>query len=539
MGNPLGLHGSQIKEFKRCSWDFEHFCENYLKILDKRGRLVLLKPTKIQKDFVKAKLANRSIYVLKARKVGISTILAAYYFWKAMFKPGYEMTVVAHRDKAAKESLFPIYRRFYEHLPAWMKVPTKAAGMTQIWFVHDGKISVGTANSEAARGGTKSGLHCSEFSRYDRIDETIASLFSVAGDNAEIVLETTANGMNHSYTMWNDVSLGFYKVFYPWSDDPTCVSKKKPKSIPPEIKELADEFDLSDEQVNWACQTYREKCANKWRTWLQEYPLEASQAFVGSGGRFFHAAYPDGEITEGYIRYEEPKKFHVYAMGVDTASGDHEGDYSSFCVIDVTNTKKMRTVASFYERISPRPFGKRVHAEAKLWNALVVPEANSYGLSVIEELELKNWAHIYHRVDISDGEHRIKKRLGFFTEKASRPRMLSKLHEALYEGWFDGRDRRFQIEANTFVYNDKGKPEAAPSRHDDMVMATALAVIGQDQVHKVVDSSIQRPKSAREIIDYELATGRVYDQYNEDFIEPQHWEDYDGAPLLGDPSRLH
>ena len=165
MGNPLGLHGSQIKEFKRCSWDFEHFCENYLKILDKRGRLVLLKPTKIQKDFVKAKLANRSIYVLKARKVGISTILAAYYFWKAMYKPGYEMTVVAHRDKAAKESLFPIYRRFYEHLPAWMKVPTKAAGMTQIWFVHDGKISVGTANSEAARGGTKSGLHSSEFSR--------------------------------------------------------------------------------------------------------------------------------------------------------------------------------------------------------------------------------------------------------------------------------------------------------------------------------------------------------------------------------------
>ena len=117
--------------------------------------------------------------------------------------------------------------------------------------------------------------------------------------------------------------------------------------------------------------------------------------------------------------------------------------------------------------------------------------------------------------------------------------MLSKLHEALYENWFDGRDRRFQIEANTFVYNDKGKPEAAPSKHDDMVMATALAVIGQDQVHKVVDSSIDRPRGVREILEYELATGRPYDQYNEDFIESEHWDDYDGYSLFGGSGRLH
>ena len=199
----------------------------------------------------------------------------------------------------------------------------------------------------------------------------------------------------------------------------------------------------------------------------------------------------------------------------------------------------MRTVATFYERISPRPFGKRDHPEAKFWKALVVPEANSYGLSVIEELELKNYAHIYHRVDITDGEQRIKKRLGFFTDKASRPRMLSKLHEALYEGWFDGRDRRFQIEANTCLYSDKGKPEAGPGKHDDMVFATALAVIGQDQIHVVRDEAQDRPKGIREILEYELATGRVYDQHNEDFISAQHWEDYDEFPLLGGSDRLH
>ena len=95
------------------------------------------------------------------------------------------------------------------------------------------------------------------------------------------------------------------------------------------------------------------------------------------------------------------------------------------------------------------------------------------------------------------------------------------------------------MEANTFVYNSSGKPEAAPSRHDDMVMATALAVIGQDQVHKVVDSSLDRPKGVREILQYELATGRPYDQYNEDFIKPQHWEDYDEYSLTGDSGRLH
>ena len=72
-----------------------------------------------------------------------------------------------------------------------------------------------------------------------------------------------------------------------------------------------------------------------------------------------------------------------------------------------------------------------------------------------------------------------------------------------------------------------------------MVMATALAVIGQDQVHQVVDSAIDRPKGVREILDYELATGRIYDQYNEDFIEPQNWEDHDEYPLMGGSDRLH
>jgi len=517
------LKQAQLKELQRCSWDFAYFCQKYLKILNKSKKLVPLVPTPIQADFADVMDNQPFTYVLKSRKVGISTFVAAKFFWKALFRPGFEVAVIAHTEKAVLENIAPIYHRFYENLPKFMRVPLKHQTVHKLHFIHDSRIIIGTANSEGARGGTPVALHCSEFSRYENPDDTMAALVTSLGADPEVVLETTANGMNFAYSMWNDDDLEYHRVFYPWTEDPDCTSKKEPRSIPPEIEEMVEEFELTPEQTNWFVDTYRLKCNSKLRILHQEYPIIAEQSFVSTGGRFFHCAFPGGDAEPGYIEHAKPQKWHTYVMGVDTASGAEKGDYSAFCVIDVTDPKKVSTVATFYDRLMPRAFGKRVLAEAHKWKALVVPEANSYGLTIIEELRLRNYPYIYHKLDQKDGENTWTKKYGFWTDRASRPLMLSKLYELLYDGQFDGRDRRFQCEANHFVYSRNGKPEAQSGHHDDMVIATALAVYGSSQAAMVREDRMnEKPENIRESLQFEHRTGR---NYSDD------WDDWYGSDV--------
>lgn len=508
------------KEIERCSWDFYYFCTKYLKILDKRKRLVPLVPNPIQADFIDVMAAHPYSYVLKSRKVGISTLVAAKFFWKVMFRPGFEVAVIAHTEKAVLENISPIYHRFYDHLPKWLQVPYKHKTIHKIELVTESKIIIGTANSEGSRGGTPVALHCSEFAFYDNPDDTMAALFNSLGHDPEVVLETTACGMNHAYSMWVDDALEYHRVFYPWTEDPECVSKKEPHTIPNEIQAMSDEFELTPEQTAWYAETFHFKCNKKLRILHQEYPIVADHAFVSTGGRFFHLSYEPGEPEPGYIEHEPPKKWHCYVMGVDTASGAEKGDFSAFCVIDVTDPDRFVTVSTYYERVMPRGFGKRVLAEALKYNALVVPEANSYGLTVIEELRLRNYPYIYHKLDQKDGEHTWTKKYGFWTDRSSRPLMLSKLYETLYDNHFDARDRRFQCEANHFVYSDRGKPEAQSGHHDDMVIATALAVYGSHQAAMVRDERMnERPRNIRESLQFEAMTGRDYNSDWDDWYE--------------------
>ena len=507
-------------EIQRCSWDFDYFCQKYLKILNKRKKLVPLTPNPIQADFAGVMDAQPFTYVLKSRKVGISTFVAAKFFWKALFRPGFEVAVIAHTEKAVLENIAPIYHRFYEHLPKFMKVPLRHQTVHKLHFAHDSRIIIGTANSAGSRGGTPVALHCSEFSRYENPDETMAALFNSLGEDPEVVLETTACGMNFAYSMWIDDELEYHRVFYPWTEDPDCASKEFKYRVPDEIQEMVDEFELTKEQSNWLTATYRLKCNSKMRILNQEYPIIAEQAFVSSGGRFFHASYAGGDPEPGYIEHAPPKKWHTYVMGVDTASGAEKGDYSAFCVLDVTDPKKVETVSTYYERVMPRSFGKRVLAEALKYNALVVPESNSYGLTIIEELRLRNYPYIYHKLDQKDGENTWSKKYGFWTDRASRPLMLSKLYEALYEGWFDGHDRRFQCEANHFTYSDRGKPQAQSGHHDDMVIATALAVYGMSQAAMVRDERMsEKPENIHEALQFEAMTGRNYSDDYDDWYE--------------------
>ena len=147
----------------------------------------------------------------------------------------------------------------------------------------------------------------------------------------------------------------------------------------------------------------------------------------------------------------------------------------------------------------------------------MVVESNTYGLSVLEYLMAQGWAYIFRRTQYDKMASRWLERVGFNTNANTRPVMLSRLHEYVSRGWLVIKDERMKCEVNTFIYNDNGRPEAASKKHDDMVMAYALTLMGIDQIDPVKDEiQAREPETVAEMLQFERTTGKVYRKHHAD-----------------------
>ena len=510
-------------EIERCASDFDYFCR-YLRIVDKRGRLIPFDPNAAQLRFKGDLEKNPWTYVLKARQMGFTTFVAARNIWKALFRPNFSVMVLAHRADSA-QTIFEIYKRFYENLPEFLTFPTDKSNVRELKFFHGGLVRVATANSQGPRGTTYQALHCSEFAFWSDVDSTIAAAFQTCGPDAEIVLETTANGLNDAHKMWTHDN-GFQKVFYPWTEDPGYVKSGKTGRIFPALNRAAEKHGVSREQLCWAQHTLQTKCMGNWHTFMQEYPFDAEMAFVTSGERFFDIVFPHSQAHPGIKTYQDRRPYRVYAMGVDTASGAPSGDFSAFCVTDVTDKSHPMVVSTFYDRMPPHEFGEVVFEYSKKYDALVVPESNSYGLAIIEYLVGREYAYMYRRTQYDKLGGRWVEKLGFQTTSSTRPMMLARLHEYVSKNKLPINDERMKTEMNSFVYDEKGKPIASSGKHDDMIFAHALSLMGMDQIEYVKDDVQRRkPNTLEEMLQYEMATGKAYQSETDD----SHFEMY-GIP---------
>tara|TARA_R100001086_G_C11843455_1_gene259651 strand:- start:1225 stop:2811 length:1587 start_codon:yes stop_codon:yes gene_type:complete len=520
------------REILKCAKDFPYFAERYLKIVDIHGLETTLNLNQAQQEVYNKLQTENHLMILKARKLGSTTFIAGYYLWKALFKKNTKIAVVAHTDEAAK-AIFSIYQFFYKNLPNHIRVRAVNDRSNTLKLVTGSMIKVGTASSESFRGQTYQYIHASEYAFWPNLSKTIAGLFGTAEANATVILESTANGLNEAYEMWQSEN-GFHKMFMGWTIDARYTRKNAAfKDFSKLERQYTHKHNLTEPQRNWMVQVLRTKCANNWQIFNQEFPVSAEMAFVTSGSRFFPDPWPVQATSAGLKIYKQPQKFHVYAMGVDTASGSPGGDFSAIMVLDVSNQEKIEMVASYYDHIAPSDFGEIVHEMAAKYSALAVVESNSYGLSIIEHLQSKAYPRQYRDQYWDKVKGMFTPRYGFNTNSKSRNLLLSRLYEYITRGWCEVVDQNFMAEANALVYNSRGKVEAASGKHDDIVIATGLALMGLDQVDDIVAEVVQqqRPSNTREMIEWEMATGRPFATASEDSFAPSPLED-----LFGDLS---
>jgi len=451
-----------------------------LKIRVKKGGVHYLKLNRAQKEY-SARATKRNI-VLKARQVGMTTYIAARYFLQTITKPGTLTVQVAHSEESA-HNIFNMVHRFWENLPnkrvrrgALVK---SRSNIRQIVFPNlDCEYRVETADDNAGRGMTIHHLHCSEVSHWPRGGrDTLASLLAAVVPDGEIVLESTPNGASGIfYDEWQKAEeTGFTRHFFPWWYEKSYKQEVKKGIVLPYTEEeqvLVDRHGLTEEQIAWR--------RTRWKVMRglgpQEYAEDAGSCFLASGECVFDLASIQHALARAANPAETQENGRIviwippnrggqwqYVIGVDTAGGGTEGDYSCAQVID---RKLGIQCAELHGHYTPYELARRLVSLGRMYDdALIAVERNNHGYGVLAHLK----DLCYENLFLQNGQE------GWLTSVVTRPAMIENLALLLMEQPEMFHSPRLLEELKTFVRHADGHGAASEGAHDDCVMAMAIA----------------------------------------------------------------
>ena len=520
------------------------YIERFLKIRNKKSRLVsfILNPPqqRLYEIFRQEWQAGKPvrIIILKARQMGFSTLMLGIIFFLAATSTMCECLIVAHKDNATKR-LFQMARLFYDSLPPPLRPLQRASNAKELVFdkpnnAPPGTVGLGSRILCATAGGKGVGrgftlrcLHLSEYAFWpgDKA-ETYTGLVQAVPDEpgTVIVIESTPNGFEDFKKKWDAAveaqrngTDGFIPVFFAWFEMPEYRRKPLPGFVrTAEEEELAEIFDLDDEQLAWRRWCIATQCGGDIDLFHQEYPSTPDEAFISTGrcafnkpalvlrreavrkivwekGSFRISLDPAGKIAafrwqgedDGPIRIlEHPQPGVPYVVGGDTA-----GTGTDFFAAHVIDNRTGKQVAVLHHQFGERMFAQQIYCLGRYYNdALVGVEVNysTYPEMVLEEL---GYPKLYVRQRYDNFLQKTVDAFGFDTNAATRQPIIDMLKDVAKQTLDAITDYDTLGEMLTFVYDEKWKAQAEQGEHDDLVMALAIAHAIRGQQTTLVDES--------------------------------------------------
>jgi len=427
-----------------------------------------------QKDTLRTWIKRRYTIALKARQIGFSTLAAGFALWLTF---GWNDRQVVMLSKGEREaiSLLRKSKDAYKNMPEWVKLrgPRLMDKTRQVMtFENDSMIQSLPSASDPARGESLFLVIVDEWASLPNPEEAWASIEATTDIGGRVIGLSTAKGEgNFFHRLWlgsQNHANDFTGIFHPWWAVP----------------ERTD--------------AWREAKARNTEPWqlAQEYPSTPEEAFVGSGSPFFNMGNlarftPEDPIWGGSINrdgkkpelYEGDGPFVIwempndgdrysYVVGADIAEGLEHGDYTVAYVICVQTNE---IVAMWHGHIDPDVFGFEV-LPAIGWFyrfAVIGPEFNNHGMTVVKALQRAKYGRIYRRRTLSRRQDRPLEQLGWLTTATSKPWMADELAAWLREAP-NVPDAATIAELRSFSRDAKGKLSGQP--HDDRVMALGITV---------------------------------------------------------------
>jgi hypothetical protein len=312
--------------------DFPFYARAVLKVVD-RGRLVpfALRPAQLRLWSVleaqRAQGEPMRAVVLKARKLGISTMAQGLLIQRTTLHPLHHANVIAHNSQTAG-AIMEIAELMYANLPELedpelvvrpqianrrrlkemrFGEPDRFGGTTtaeRAFGANQSSYVVDTAKEfEGGRGLTLQSVHGSEVAFWPDLKRkltTLRSALDFTDPHTLAIYESTANGYNEFKDLCDRAMAGedeFPLVFFAWFDDPRYSRRLSAREAAAfevgghaygeEEPELQIRNGLSHEQLNWRRWAIENLCQGDVQVFHQEYPSFPEQAFMTTGQGVF------------------------------------------------------------------------------------------------------------------------------------------------------------------------------------------------------------------------------------------------------------
>lgn len=306
---------------------------------------------------------------------------------------------------------------------------------------------------------------------------------------------------------------------------------------------LRERFGLTDEQLHWRRHKIRSDLGGKMNKWYAEYPATPQEAFIATGSKAFEPslvakvmamtektdprvvsddlpgpkvgqlevtkrAMKRGrhgmvEVPTGYVWvpkgfapldgdshwrvWEEPQEDGQYIASMDP-SDDEETDRgeTAWTAIEVINHRTLEQVAEYRTRDPMALVTIQLYIAALYWNqALVVVErTGGYGTTALNtiyhDFKYPRPRVYFRRSD--DSREREGDRIGWYTDRTSKPPLLQSGEQLLLEENHGIKSRLLAEELTTYVREPSGKTRPEKNKFADLLMAWLIAQYVAHQV---------------------------------------------------------
>lgn len=524
----------------------EERVRNLYRIQDKLSRRAdFFKPNPQQDYFLKNR-KERNI-ILKCRQIGFTTLSCLRGLDYALWEPNTRAGILCHLQRTV-ETIFKDltkfsynwFKRDWGHLYSPVE---KSSSTTTLAFEEDGlgrSLESSIRVMFDFRGKTINFLHISEAARVED-DRLIGSLQGVPA-TGEIVYESTAHGLGGDfYRLWelhkNEGTLAPYKGFffpwyeaypdYPddWIEPDGFVYTSYEQSLLENYKDKIQKY-----HILWRRWCIQANCTGDHERFENEYPTNDTDCFMSNQSSVF-----PGSIVRSQVKNTRPPRFKgflltdgprvtfqedakgftsiwdnpdpstTYVIGADPAGGVGKDKGAAY----VKDQKTGRHVARIWCDLAPAEFGRELYKLAKYYNkAWICIEANNHGGTVIHVMKELGYHNLYKRQTIDEMTNKPTRKVGFLTNNNNKLLVTEKFKNAAKDGSVIIRDPDLIKEMTCFmqVAGKTGKfmkREAAPGKHDDLVMAAAFTE-EMDQARSYSGDFIERSSALNEDHEFQI-----------------------------------
>lgn len=505
----------QEAQRRRCAQDFVYFVQNYVYVESKNSpagkALFQLDPH--QYELAGDLLVRRYHIWVKARQLGLTTLVMAYVLWLIIFRPGARGLVLSRRLEDANTNLGKL-KFMYRHLPPWLceghQLASDSATRVALKFANgfESEVRSFPATEGAAIGNTADIVVLDEFAYPPEAAEvhrnvmptTDAAASNPSTTGAVLVALSTMNGPT---TLFAALARGaregknqFLFRFYPW---------------------MASRF--MTEETYAAKLAEFEQLGTPWKI-HSEYPTTIEDAFYQSAGRRFAHLPQLDECTDTWLRgwpkkvgdtYEldpDPQaplrllsdtvdpSFH-YVLALDP-SGGTGGDYAAGYLLACKPGTSEVEIVGWYHTNTREPLavsrdfnalGRWFTGSAQKAARLVIELQGGYGKTEVTELRNQGYPNLYY--EMAKDQRRMKGagRYGLAMSWQKRPLVIDKLAEYLAPWQEEEGEFRCRVEnlppatvtqLGAFIKTAAGRYEGQ-GENDDLVLALGIAIFVADE----------------------------------------------------------